>query len=95
MPGQKLEREARAKLTGLTQTQRKEYVRRLVNAGYSERQIAKAIGMSTGGTHYLVAEIKGHKRQAVTVAMCEQCWEDKPLTQLNHDRICTECAPQP
>jgi len=93
MAGQKMEREARFEATGLTPAQRLEYVRRRVNAGWSERQIARALGVCPATAHHLVHEVRtGQKRVSIRQAMCEGCWEDFPAKQLNRDGLCPDCA---
>lgn len=85
--------EARYEATGLTPATRLDYVRRLVAAGYSERRVAKALGVCNATAHHLVHEVRtGRKRVTVVVEMCEGCWQDFPRDQLNRDGLCPECA---
>jgi AraC-like DNA-binding protein len=93
MAGQHIEREARYAATKLTPLQRKEYIRRLYNAGYSESQIAKAVGLSKSGTHWIIQDLKG-KPRVTTRVMCEGCWQDFPKTQLNDNGLCPDCRPR-
>lgn len=76
----------------VTFAERDATIRRLLAAGCSERQIAKAIGMSNSGTHYLVAAIKGHPRRVVDLDCCDGCWEDFPRDQLVVG-LCPDCRP--
>jgi hypothetical protein len=81
----------------MTPPQRRAYVRKLVLRGFSERQIARVIGMSASGTHYLVSEIKGRPRVQTRTKMCEGCWDDFPAAELDGG-LCPECrglAPTP
>jgi DNA-directed RNA polymerase specialized sigma24 family protein len=89
-PSQKLTWEARTELTGLSPLQREELVRKLVKAGWSERQIAKWLGIAASTAHYAVAAVKGRPRQSRRVMMCEGCWEDFPASELVGG-LCAEC----
>jgi FixJ family two-component response regulator len=88
--GQHLDREARAAITNMTPAQRKEYVRKLVLRGFTERQIARAIGMSNSGTHYLVSEIKGRPRSQERMTICQGCWDDHKVSELDGG-LCVDC----
>jgi transcriptional regulator with XRE-family HTH domain len=89
--GQHIEREARYEATGLSPAQRKEYVRQLMNRGWSERQIASRLGIGASTAHYICAELKGRPRQSVSLRMCEGCWGDFPKDQLGPTGLCPEC----
>ena len=86
MAGQKMEREARVALTGMTQVQRMDWIRQTLadNPRCTERQIAKALGVSPAAAHYLVHEIRtGQKRvSAVKRDLCDECWQEFPITEL-------------
>lgn len=86
----KRDREAQYAATKLTPLQRREYIRRLYNAGYSERRIAEIVGLSKTGTHWIIEDLKGHKR-TTSRGMCEGGWHDVPLADLDHSGLCPKC----
>jgi AraC-like DNA-binding protein len=87
------EREARAAALGMTPTQLRARIRKLFNAGWSERRIAKAVGMSKTGVHWQIQALKGIPR-TTSRSMCESCWDDWPLADLDGG-LCPECRATP
>lgn len=85
-----IEREAQYAKTQLTPAQRREYIRRLYNAKYTERRIAEIVGMSKTGVHWIIEDLKGKKRTTTRVT-CEGCWEDFNKAELDHNGLCQNC----
>ena len=88
--GQHIEREARYALTKMTPVQRTDYVRRAVAASWSERQIARALGMAPSSIHYIVEAVKGRPHKTAQRAICAGCGRRFPVVQLD-DGLCQDC----
>ena len=93
MAGQKIDREARFALTGMTGVQRDQFVWDARHRGLSYAQIGAQLGMAKSAVKYIFDRLNGHPRQTTPMDVCDGCWRDLPKAQLNRDGLCEECRP--
>ena len=92
MAGQRIDREERYEKTGLTTQARKELVAGLRKQGWTERRIAKHLGVAPSNVHYILAELAGKPRIQARTEMCENCGENFPAKELDpNSGYCQEC----
>jgi hypothetical protein len=93
MAGQHIEREARVKLTGMTDTARDQLIVKWHNAGHSFSVIGKQLGMSKSAIKYRYdAAALGKPRVARQLDMCQGCWADFYRDELNDAGLCAACS---
>jgi hypothetical protein len=79
--------------TGLTAPERDKLILALRRKGKTQHQIARATGLTQSGVHRAITRLAGKPRRATaSLEPCEQCWDEMPKSQLNHDGLCQGCA---
>lgn len=92
MGGQHIERQARYEQSGVTTAERDRIIAALHNRGYSQRQIAKHLGITQPAVHYRLLHLAGKERNRARYDMCDSCGENVEKTELNADGLCPECV---
>jgi IS30 family transposase len=90
MAGQHIDRNARAEMTGMTDTTRDAMILRLHGAHWSQRKIARHLGMSQPGVLQAIKRLTGKERIQIKYAACDECGLNFPRTQIE-EGLCLKC----
>lgn len=90
MPGQHIDRGGRAEKTGVTEAQRDQLILRMHGANWSQRKIAKALGMTQPGVKYAIDRLTNKQRVQVKRDICDDCGQSWPKNDIV-EGLCPEC----
>lgn len=90
MAGAHDERESVAARLGLTPLQRDQLIWTWSHQGWSQRLIAKQLGITQPAVKYAIDRLSGKQRKRSQYGLCDDCGATFPVDQLV-DGLCSEC----
>jgi|GEM_PF-2941427 len=90
MAGQHMEREGRYTETHMTPLERDELILKLHKQGWSQRQIARKVGMTQPAIKYAIDRQTGKQRSRAKYEVCDGCGGNFTKDQLGSG-LCADC----
>jgi IS30 family transposase len=86
-----MDRDARAKITGLTEQARDQLIAKLRSQGHTERAIAAKLGVAPSNIHNILVRLRGETPKKYSYRMCLGCGENARADLLDQDELCPAC----